>query len=98
MTIPRKLGPTCIPCDFVPTNPALYGRYIVVDLDENNRYSRAAYHERFPERELPSFGFGVCRHGFGLQELGDGYMDEKTAEARAKALNAGQPATSIHNK
>lgn len=89
-------GPTCIPCKGTPQHPANYGRYLALDLDENNRHSRGAYRER-TGREPESFGWGVCRHGFGLQSFGDGFMSQEIAEARAKVLNEGRPATEIAN-
>lgn len=99
-----KQGPTVIPWrDMagedrgVPNNPALYGRWLVIDLDRNNQTARDQYHERFPDRPQPSFGFGVCRHGFGLENFGDGYMDERVATARALALNRGGMATDVAN-
>jgi hypothetical protein len=48
--------------------------------------------------ERVDFGWGVCRHGFGLQSFGDGYMTQRVAEARAKALNEGRSATDIPNE
>ena len=68
------------------------GRYVVVNLTENNAHC-------YPDRETPpDFGYGVCRHGHGLQAFGDGYMTEAVATARAEALNAGLPATVVPNR
>lgn len=65
--------------------------YIVVDLTANNAHC-------YPDAKTPpDFGFGVCRQNHGLQEFGDGYMNEKVATARAAALNAGLPGSSIVN-
>jgi hypothetical protein len=103
---PSVQGPTVIPyhpwgggdpTGRFPNHPGLYGRYLVIDLTENNRASIDAFCERFPDRPRPDYGFGVCRHGFGLQSFGDGYMTEEVAEARAIALNAGRPATDVPN-
>ena len=67
------------------------GTYIAVDLTENNAHC-------YPDHDPPpDFGWGVCKHGHGLQEFGDGYMVERIAKQRAKALNAGKQATDIHN-
>lgn len=85
------------PASMHPQNPALYGRYIPIDLDANNRASIEAWLERNPGKEHVPFGWGVCRHGFGLQQFGDGYMSEEVATARAIALNRGQLATDIVN-
>lgn len=102
--IPPYQGPTVIPFrnmsgrfEGVPHNPALYGRYISVDLDENNRHSVDAYCARFPDRPRPDLGWGVCRHGFGLQSFGDGWMSREVAELRAKTMNAGHPGTDVPN-
>jgi hypothetical protein len=93
-------GPVCIPCrqqvwepgtrtytyaDIWPHSPGLYGRYIVIDLDENNRHSRAEWAKR-NGREPRSFGWGVCRHGFGLENLP--VMTREEAERVAVELNA----------
>jgi hypothetical protein len=103
-------GPTVIPCDFIPTNPALHGRYLPIDLTANNRASiefsaerrgitvEALLEQVGRERGTPpDFGWGVCRQGFGLQDFGDGYMNEQVATERAKTLNRGHPATNIIN-
>jgi hypothetical protein len=66
------------------------GGYVVVNLTENNAHL-------YPEGEAPDLGYGVCRHGHGEQSFGDGYMTKAVAEARARALNAGRPATDIPN-
>jgi hypothetical protein len=67
------------------------GTYIVIDLTANNAGC-------YPDRETPpDFGYGVCRHGHGLQEFGDGYMSKDVATARAEILNAGGRATDIPN-
>lgn len=94
-------GPTCIPCrrqewsvdtrtytyiDVWPHSPGDYGRYFPIDLDANNRHSVDAYCARHPERPRPVFGWGVCRHGFGLQHH-DGVLSETEADSWAVALN-----------
>jgi hypothetical protein len=97
-------GPTAIPWRNMfgdgagqPHQPGLYGRYLAIDLTANNRASVDAYCERYPDRPRPDLGWGVCRHGFGLQSLGDGWMCQEVAEARAIALNHGHPATDVPN-
>lgn len=70
------------------------GDYIAIDLDENNRYARAQYEKRNGQ-PAPSFGWGVCRHGYGLQSFGDEPMTERVARIRAGLLNAGLPVTGI---
>lgn len=99
---PAVQGPTIIPWrnmsgkdEGYPHHPGLHGRYLVIDLDANNRAQVDEIRERFPDH--PGFGWGVCRQGFGLQSFGDGYMSERVATARAKALNSGQPAYEIVN-
>lgn len=91
-------GPTVTPfksmsgkLEGVPHHPALYGRYIVIDLDENNRIAVEGFMERHPDAERPHLGFGVCRHGFGLQDFGPGVMEEAMANTLAKALNDSTP-------
>ena len=79
------------------TRDTVTGEYVALDLTENNRASIDAWCERNPGEPRPDFGWGVCRHGFGLQDFGDGYMPEHIAKARAIALNAGRPASVIHN-
>jgi hypothetical protein len=78
-------------------HPGLYGRYVVVDLDENNRHAIDFQRERFaeahPDAELPPrphLGWGVCRQGFGLQDFPTG-LDQAEAERLAKMLNASTP-------
>ena len=90
----RIHGPLCIPFKDMhgrvggwPTHPGLHGRYFPLDLDENNRHSIDAYCSRFPDRPRPTFGWGVCRQGFGLQHH-DGVMTEAEADAWAVDLNA----------
>lgn len=63
-----------------------HGRYLPVDLDENNRHSRERYAKRHGREPAP-FGWGVCRHGFGLQRH-DGILTREQAEAWARELNA----------
>jgi len=65
------------------------GDYVAIDLDENNAHL-------YPDQRT-EFGWGVCRHGHGLQAFGDGYMTERVARARADVLNAGRPATEVPN-
>ncbi len=96
-------GPTAIPWrnmfgedEGQPHHPGLYGRYLALDLDENNRASREAWEKR-TGLQAQSFGWGVCRHGFGLQAFGDGWMSREVAEARAVALNHGRQATDVVN-
>lgn len=81
-----------------PTHPGEYGLYIAIDLTENNRCQIEQAHELHPDRPRPDFGWGVCRHGFGLQSFGDGYMTETVATARAHALNTGGMATDAPNR
>lgn len=94
--LPRKQGPTVIPYRNmageergVPNNPADYGRYCVIDLDANNAAAVNRMLRENPEAKRPNLGFGVCRHGFGLQNLG--WLDEETATTYAKRLNASIP-------
>lgn len=68
------------------------GMFVAVDLTANNAH---CYPDTNPP---PDFGWGVCRHGHGLQQFGDGYMTRDIAEQRAAALNAGLPATQIENR
>jgi hypothetical protein len=70
--------------------PIPAGTFIAIDLTANNP-------PRNDDHVARDFGWGVCKHGHGLQEFGDGYMTEKVARARAEALNAGCPATIIPN-
>lgn len=64
-------------------------KYLAIDLTANNAHC-------YPDKDPPpDFGWGVCKHGSGLQEFGDGYMVERIARARAAALNAGRSATTI---
>lgn len=91
----RTNGPA--PASLHPNHPGLYGRYRPIDLDENNRATIEAWKARNPDRPAPALGWGVCRHGFGLQDFGDGYMSREVAEARAIALNAGRAATDVAN-
>ena len=100
-------GPTAIPHRNMsgrdeghPHNPGLYGRYLALDLTANNRHSIDAFAylrailTRLPR---PDLGWGVCRHGFGLQDFRDGHMSREVAEDRAIALNHGRPATDVPN-
>ena len=72
------------------------GDFIAVDLDANNDHARKRWAERHG-REPSSFGWGVCRHGHGLQHFGDGFMSERVARARATVLSEGRPATDVPN-
>jgi hypothetical protein len=90
--MPEVQGPTAIPwrnmsgtSEGRPHDPGLYGRYLPIDLDENNRYQRERWAKRHG-RAPASFGWGVCRHGFGLQNLPRMTRDE--AERVARELNA----------
>jgi len=94
--IQHQEGPTVIPYRSAfggeggrPQHPADYGRYLPIDLDANNRHSIEQWRERFPDREFKSLGWGVCRSGFGLQNLP--WMNEQTAREAAKVLNASTP-------
>lgn len=94
--IPRKIGPVCIPFvnmageeKGIPNDPVMHGRYLALDLDANNRHSIEQWEKRFPHRKHKSFGWGVCRQGFGLQDFD--WMDESRAQEVAKALNASIP-------
>lgn len=49
------------------------GEYVAIDLDENNR------------KPAGTFGWGVCRHGHGLQDLPA--LSEKQARELAGKLN-----------
>jgi hypothetical protein len=67
-----------------------HGTYIAVDLDENNRHTREQWAERHG-REPRSFGWGVCRQGYGLQDHGQdrgAVLTEAQAVAWAAELNA----------
>lgn len=73
------------------------GDYIAIDLDANNQHSRDEWAAR-NGRQPDSFGWGVCRHGYGLQSFGDGFMSERVARSRANLLNAGLPASGMPNR
>jgi hypothetical protein len=67
------------------------GEYIAIDLDENNRHTREAWAERHPGQPQRPFGWGVCRHGHGLQDHGQdrgAVLTEAQARAWADELNA----------
>ena len=82
--IPRQEGPTVIPYGpGTPNRPADYGRYLPVDLDENNRYAIEAWCEAHPRQPRPTFGWSICRGGFGRQADCDGMTE---AEANAEAI------------
>lgn len=49
------------------TRRARSGEFVAIDLDENNRHALQQRRERHPGREFPALGWGVCRHGHGLQ-------------------------------
>lgn len=53
------------------------GEYVAVNLTENNAHC-------YPDRTPPDFGWGVCKHGSGLQHFGDGYMTEQVATKRTE--------------
>ncbi|MBS1861902.1 MAG: hypothetical protein JSS68_09335 [Actinobacteria bacterium] len=63
-----------------PTHPRLHGRYVTVDLGENNRHMNDG---------TTDFGWGVCRQGLGLQDLPR--MDEAKTTAKAKEPNERTP-------
>lgn len=86
-----------VPLSATPHNPGLYARYAAIDLTLNNKISIDEWCKRNPDKPRPDFGWGVVRHGFGLQSFGDGYMTQEVATARAKALNQGKMATDIPN-
>lgn len=62
------------------------GQYIAIDLDENNRHALEARREQFPGVSFPALGWGVCRHGHGLQDLPP--LSERQARELAAKLNA----------
>lgn len=88
----RHHGPTVIPFrdpfggEGYPNNPAAYGRYLVIDMTANNSAALDAWCERNPGQPRPDLGYGVCRHGFGLQNLG--HLTEAEAIEHAERLNA----------
>lgn len=47
-----------------------------------------------PDSDL---GWTVCRHGYGVQAFGDGYMSHRVAAIRAGLLNAGLPVSGTDN-
>jgi hypothetical protein len=61
------------------------GEYVAIDLDENNAHTRREWAERHPGETSRSFGWGVCRHGHGLQDHGQdrGVVYGPAAPARA---------------
>lgn len=61
------------------------GEYTPIDLDENNRHAIEQRRKRFPGREFPALGWGVCRHGHGLQNLPP--LTEGQARDLAEKLN-----------
>lgn len=72
--------------------PIPVGTFLAIDLTANNAHC-------YPDKDPPpDFGWGVCKHGSGLQEFGDGYMIEAVARERARALNEGKQATDIPNR
>jgi hypothetical protein len=82
--LPQIHGPITIPFvnmhgkeEGTPHDPGIYGRYLAIDLDQNNRTPRGV------------LGWGVCRQGFGLQALPR--MNKAQAEAKAKELNERMP-------
>jgi hypothetical protein len=70
-----------------PNHPGLHARYFPIDLDANNRYQIDQWCERNPGKPRPVFGWGVCRHGFGLQHH-DGVLTEDEADRWAVELNS----------
>jgi hypothetical protein len=68
-----------------PHHPGLHGRYLVIDLDVNNRYQREQFEKRTGQAPR-SFGFGVCRQGFGLENFPT--LTQAEAERVAIELNA----------
>ena len=81
-------GPSCIPHPRggFPHLPASYGRYLPIDLDDNNRHQIDQWCERHPGQPRPQLGWGVCRHGFGLQHH-QGALSREQAEEWARQLN-----------
>lgn len=61
------------------------GEYVAIDLDENNRHAIEERQRRFPDRAFPALGWGVCRHGHGLQDLPP--LSEQQARSLAAKLN-----------
>jgi len=74
-----------------PDDQPEVGEYIAVDLTENNRPLN-------PDEPARDLGWGVVRHGHGLQAFGDGYMTRTVAERRAAHLNAGGVGTDVWNR
>lgn len=87
-------GPTCIPwrnmfggSEGHPHHPGDYGRYLPIDLDANNVHTVDEWCARHPGEPRPVLGWGVCRHGFGLQHH-VGVLSEAQADEWAHELNA----------
>jgi hypothetical protein len=72
-----------------PHPPIKSGTYIPIDLDENNRYALEERAKRCPDQEFPPLGWGVCRHGHGLQDLPP--LHERQARNLAERLNGNHP-------
>lgn len=94
-------GPPAVPCfswgdstrPAIPHNPGIYGRYIPVDMDANNRAANEQAIDRWcelhpgqPRPPMPRLGWSICRHGFGRIAEFDG-LTEDEAKAKAKELN-----------
>lgn len=70
----------------VPIDAPRHGEHIAVDLDEINALMREDWSRRHHGEAPASFGWGVCRHGYGLQQLDR--MTEAEAREKAAELNA----------
>lgn len=93
--IPVYHGPSCIPAHTMGgtdmhASSGHYGRYLALDLTANNVHSIDAWCARNPGKPRPDFGWGVCRHGFGLQDH-KGILTQAAAEEWATKLNAAIP-------
>lgn len=62
------------------------GEYVAIDLDENNHHAIKQRAERHPGVKFPLLGWGICRHGYGLQDLPP--LSERQARKLSAKLNA----------
>lgn len=69
-------GPTALAVDSHVHNPGLHGRFVALDLDENDLHRIEARGDGDSGAEPSPLGWGVCRHGFGLQNLPRGLSKE----------------------